>query len=122
MSETRTYTGGCHCGAVRYRVTTRLEQVVSCNCSICSKTGTLLAFAPATDFELVAGEGALADYQFGKKHIHHLFCTRCGVRSFSRGTRPDGAQVVALNARCLEGVDVAAIPVRPFDGKSLPLD
>jgi len=35
MAETTTYTGGCHCGAVRYRVTAKLESAITCNCSIC---------------------------------------------------------------------------------------
>ena len=121
MAET-TYAGGCHCGAVRFRVTTKLETAMTCNCSICSKTGTLLAFAPVAQFELVDGRDALSDYQFGKKRIHHLFCRHCGIRSFSRGVAPDGGEVVAVNVRCLDGVDVGSLALRPFDGKSLPLD
>ena len=122
MAEARTYAGGCHCGAVRFQVSAAVDAVVSCNCSICSRTGALLAFAPADAFRLDRGEDVLTDYQFGKKRIHHLFCSRCGVRSFSRGSAPDGRQMVAINVRCLEGVDVASIPVRAFDGKSLPID
>ncbi len=122
MAEEKTYEGGCHCGAVRYRVSLALERVIACNCSICSKTGTLLAFAPVTRFELVQGEDVLADYQFGKKRIHHLFCTRCGVRSFSRATGKDGQPSMAINVRCLDGVDVSTVPLKPFDGKSLPID
>ncbi len=122
MAEEKTYEGGCHCGAVRYRVALALEQVIACNCSICSKTGTLLAFAPASRFELLRGEDALGDYQFGKKRIHHLFCTRCGIRSFTRAKKPTGEPVVAINVRCLEGVDPDAIPVKRFDGRALPLE
>jgi hypothetical protein len=119
MADT-TYAGGCHCGAVRFRVATKLETVVTCNCSICSKTGALLTFVPAAQFELLGGEEALGDYQFGKKRVHHLFCKRCGVRPFGRGVRPDGNEVVAVNVRCLDGVDLAALAPKPFDGKSLP--
>ncbi len=121
MAET-TYTGGCHCGAVRYRVTMDLEFAVACNCSICSRTGTLLAFAPASRFELVSGADALTDYQFGRKRIHHLFCSRCGIRSFARGAMPNGDPVAAVNVRCLDGVDLDAVPLRKFDGRSLPID
>ncbi len=35
------YTGGCHCGAVRFEVTGKIEEVVVCNCSICAKTAYL---------------------------------------------------------------------------------
>jgi hypothetical protein len=121
MAE-KTYDGGCHCGAVRYRVALDLQSAVSCNCSICSKTGSMLAFAPADRFQVLSGEGALTDYQFGKKRIHHFFCKSCGIRSFARGKAPDGREVAAVNVRCLDGIDLSAVPVRTFDGKSLPMD
>ena len=122
MAEEKTYTGGCHCGAVRYRVKLALEGAITCNCSICQKTGTMLAFAPAAKFELLSGEGALTDYQFGKKHIHHLFCSRCGVRSFARGAMPNGDPVAAVNVRCLEGVELEKVPTKHYDGRSVPID
>jgi hypothetical protein len=122
MAETTTYTGGCHCGAVRYRVSAKLDGAMTCNCSICSKTGTMLTFVPAAAFELERGADALSDYQFGRKNIHHLFCNRCGIRSFARGTHPKLGDMVAVNLRCLDGVDLAALPVKQFDGKSLPVD
>jgi hypothetical protein len=122
VSEAKTYTGGCHCGAVRYEVRMKLQGVIICNCSICSKTGTMLAFVPASEFALKAGEDALTDYQFGKKNIHHLFCRRCGVRSFARGRMPDGSPIAAINVRCLDGVDLASVSVQQYDGRSVPID
>jgi hypothetical protein len=122
MSEPTTYHGSCHCGAVQYEVKAKLEGAVTCNCSICSKTGTVLAFAPAAEFRLISGQDALQDYQFGKKRLHHLFCSRCGVRAFGRGTGPDGSEMVALNLRCVDGVDLSTLPVRQFDGRSRPID
>jgi hypothetical protein len=119
MEETKTWSGGCHCGQVRYEVASNLEDLVSCNCSICQKRGWILAFVPETQFRLLAGSDDLTDYQFNKKAIHHLFCKTCGVSSFSRGERPDGAQMVAINVRCLEGIDPAKLSPRIFDGRSL---
>jgi hypothetical protein len=122
MAE-KTYDGGCHCGAVRYRVVLDLESpAITCNCSICSKTGTMLSFAPAERFQLLSGQDALIDYQWGRKHIHHLFCKRCGIRSFARGTAPDGRETAAVNVRCLDGIDLAALPTKAFDGRKLPMD
>jgi hypothetical protein len=113
-----THQGGCHCGAVRYAVDIDLSKpVTQCNCSICARTGALLSFVPATAFKLVKGEDAVTDYQFGKRHIHHLFCRTCGVRSFARGEGPQGP-MVAINARCLDDVDATTLDVRHFDGKS----
>lgn len=120
MSDAKKYTGGCHCGRVRYEVTADLAQpVIACNCSICNKSGSLLTFVPAAAFDLLSGADALVDYQFAKKQIHHLFCPTCGVRSFARGAAPDGTEMIAVNARCLDDVDIGALTLHPFDGKSL---
>jgi hypothetical protein len=119
VTEATTYEGGCHCGNVRYEVDTDLDSVMSCNCSICQKRGSLLTFVPAAQFRLRSGADSLADYQFNKKTIHHLFCKNCGVGSFARGTGPDGAEMIAVNVRCLDGIDVSALTITPFDGRSL---
>jgi hypothetical protein len=113
------YIGSCHCGVVRYEVDMAIEKVLSCNCSICSRKGSLLAFTPAANFKLLKGNTDLSDYQFGKKTIHHLFCKHCGVSSFSNGVAPDGTMMVAVNVRCLEEFDFAKLPVDYFDGKNL---
>ena len=119
MSQPSTYQGSCHCGAVRYAVETDLSQVISCNCSMCSRAGTLLSFVPSDKFKLEQGSDAVSDYQFNKHLIHHLFCKTCGIKSFSRGKNRSGADMVAINVRCLEGVDPAKLEVRHFDGRSL---
>jgi hypothetical protein len=119
MSEAKNYSGGCHCGQVRFDVTADLGNIYSCNCSICVKRGTLLTFVPAESFALRAGAEDLVDYQFNKRVIHHLFCGQCGVGSFSRGLGPDGKEMVAVNVRCLDGVDLSALKLTPFDGKNL---
>ena len=119
MAEPRTYTGGCHCGAVRFEVTAALDPVISCNCSICQKRGLLLIFAPPDRFKLLSGADRLADYQFNKRVIHHLFCPDCGVEAFARGVGPDGKEMIALNVRCLDGVDPDSLTLTPFDGRSL---
>jgi hypothetical protein len=74
----------------------------------------------AESFALRAGSDDLKDYQFGKKSIHHLFCAQCGVAAFSRGMSPKGGgEMIALNVRCLDDVDLATVKVNPFDGRSL---
>jgi hypothetical protein len=49
--------------------------------------------------------------------MHRLFCGTCGIRSFGRYSA-DGQAKVAVNLRCLEGVDVGRLEVQTFDGKS----
>jgi hypothetical protein len=69
-------------------------------------------------FTLVSGEDALSDYQFNKHAIHHLFCATCGIKSFARGKGRDGGDNVAINVRCLDGVELDALNVTKFDGRS----
>ncbi|HEY4104878.1 MAG TPA: GFA family protein [Polyangiaceae bacterium] len=119
MAETKTYTGSCHCGKVRYEVTMALESLGECNCSICSRAGYRMTFVKADQFKLLSGEDALTDYQFNKHNIHHWFCATCGIRSFGSGTGPDGEKMHMINARCLADVDIDAFELKKYDGKRL---
>lgn len=118
-TSTRSYRGGCHCGAVRYTVETDLAQVIECNCSHCSRKGFLLTFVGPDQFELTAADDALTEYRFNTHAIEHVFCKTCGVQSFARGKAPQsGQEMRAVNVRCLEDVDLAALTITPVDGKS----
>jgi len=108
-------TGGCHCGRVRFEVDGAPQEIVECNCSICSRKGYLHWIVPRAAFRLVSGAEELSTYRFGTGTAQHHFCRHCGVASFYvPRSHPDGIDV---NARCLEGVDVGALPRRPFDGR-----
>lgn len=114
-----THTGGCHCGKVRFEVKSDLASIIACNCSHCGVKSLLLTFVGASDFTLLSGEDALTEYRFNKHLIEHLFCSTCGVQPFGRGATPDGVATVAVNVRCLDNVDVDALTITPFDGKSI---
>jgi hypothetical protein len=117
MTKTK-HTGSCHCGKVGYDVQLDLtKEVMSCNCSICSKRGHLLSFASAEDFTIIKGEEHLQDYLFYKKNIHHLFCKTCGISSFARGTNKDGSAMYAINVRCLDGIEIDKLKVQQVNGK-----
>ena len=119
MGELQSHTGGCHCGKVRYQVKIDLSTpVISCNCSMCGRVGSLLSFVPAQQFTLLSGEDSLTDYQFNKHVIHHLFCKTCGIKPFARGSGPKGP-TVAINMRSLDDVDVEKLAVKHVDGKRL---
>jgi hypothetical protein len=119
MASAQRHTGGCHCGRVRYEVDTDLAQVIACNCSICSKRGLLLSFVAADKFTLISGDGEQTVYHFNKGAIDHLFCKTCGVASYAEGKKPDGQAMVAINVRCLDGIDLDSLTLTPVDGRSL---
>lgn len=118
----RLYTGGCHCGAVRYEVDLDLSQgTFRCNCSICAKGRAWLAPAPAGTFRLLQGEDVLSRYQFNEHRIEHLFCGRCGIKSFAKGTNSRGEQLHVVVVSCLDGIEdaeLAALPVAYLDGRN----
>ncbi len=120
MSETQTYEGSCHCGNVKFEVTMAPPaKAYACNCSICSRAGWLLGFAKGDTFQLHHAPDAVTDYQFGKMKTHHFFCKTCGCRAYSKGTDKDGTPTLAVNLRCVAGIDATKLPVETFDGASL---
>jgi hypothetical protein len=110
----KTYTGGCHCGAVRYTVDMDLEKAVTCNCSHCKKKGFVLTFAEKEAFKVTEGEDSLTDYFFNKNAIRHRFCKTCGTQSFSEGV---AFPQVAINVNCLDDVDASTLTTSEFNGK-----
>lgn len=114
------YTGGCQCGAVRFRVEATLDGAITCNCSRCQRLGAVLVFAPRAGFVLEAGDGATAEYLFNRHAVSHRFCRTCGIESFAFGSMPDGTEMVAVNVNCLDGVDPRAVAAtaRHVDGRS----
>ena len=108
--------GGCHCGAVRYRVTVRSHEAVECNCSVCAKKGYLHLIVAEEDFELLRGADAITTYTFGTHTAKHHFCNRCGVHSYYRPrSHPERVDV---NIRCLDGVEPSDFSYYSFDGQS----
>jgi hypothetical protein len=110
------FEGGCHCGRVRFRVIADLAQVSECNCSMCSKKGFLHLIVPPEQFKLLRGKDELTTYQFNTGTAKHWFCRNCGIHAFYV-PRSD-PEKIDVNARCLEGVDIAALSPRRFDGKN----
>jgi hypothetical protein len=110
-----TYTGSCHCGQVTFELDGEIRGVVECNCSVCRRKGALWHAATDEQLRITSGEADLGLYQFGTRTARHYFCKRCGMSPFSR-PRLDPSRWV-VNVRCLEGVDVKSLPVRPFDGE-----
>jgi hypothetical protein len=114
-----TYKGSCHCGQVAFEVEGELTEVLDCNCSICSRKGALLWFVPRRQFRLLTSEDSVSTYRFNKHVIGHKFCPACGIHPFGEGKDPAGNEIAAINARCLEGVDLESLKVQQFDGRSL---
>jgi len=109
--------GGCHCGAIRFRFETSIAvELLACNCSICTRTGFLHLIVPHTDFALERGEDALTWYRFGTGAANHLFCSQCGIKSFYQPRSHPKAW--SINWHCLDEGHGLEASILPFDGRN----
>lgn len=112
--------GSCHCGKTEFTAEGKIEQVLECNCSYCSRKGFLLWFVPRDKFKYSAPDDGLKQYFFNKHAIEHLFCKECGVECFGFAKDPSsGAEIVGVNARCITDIDLNSLKRIPHDGKSV---
>lgn len=113
------YQGSCHCGKIAFEVEGDIDGALACNCSICQRKGSLLWFVPRSALTLLTPERDIATYTFNKHQIKHRFCSTCGMHPYGEGAAPDGSVMAAINIRCLENIDLHAIPVQHYDGRAL---
>jgi len=113
-----TQQGSCHCGRIKFEVDGDIDSGLSCNCSICQRKGSLLWFVPRPALRLSTPESDLATYTFNHHVIQHHFCPTCGIHPFGEGKMPNGEPMAAVNIRCIEGIDLEAVPVKHYDGRA----
>jgi hypothetical protein len=83
-------TGGCLCGAVRYRVTGNPEATSLCHCDSCRRStgGPSLAWAIFAEPSVAITEGELAEHQ-SSPGVYRGFCASCGTSlTYRRDNRP----------------------------------
>ena len=112
------YKGSCHCGNIAFEAEGEIKGAMACNCSICSRKGSLLWFVPRDQLRLTSQKNE-GTYTFHKHVIKHHFCQTCGMHPYAEANDKQGNPMAAINIRCLEGVDLASVPVKNFDGRAL---
>lgn len=123
--QASTHRASCHCGDIALEITGDIDVVSDCDCSICSKSGFVHWFAPASAVtiryrgERLASADALPAYVWGTGIARHHACPRCGIAPLRRPRlRPD---LLSVNVRCIDGVDLASLDRRRqhFEGSRL---
>jgi hypothetical protein len=111
-------TGSCHCGKIAYTLDEEAPtKAISCNCSMCRRTGALHHFSTPDKFTLKGSRDDLETYQFNKHVITYNRCKICGASPFAEGKRPDGKDMVEINLRCAD-IDLDTLEITEFDGAS----
>lgn len=110
--------GECHCGAVKFKFKSAVTVLTTCDCSICKMKNALMLKVHENEFELIAGENSLTEYQFHTKTARHFFCRICGIYPFHRKrVTPD---YYGINVNCLRDFPVDGFIVRETNGSNMP--
>jgi hypothetical protein len=72
--------GGCHCGAVRYKVSGEPQHVALCHCSDCRKSAgaPMVAWAAFAEDEFTLLQGELTVFNSSGTALRS-FCPKCGT-------------------------------------------
>jgi hypothetical protein len=115
------FSGGCHCGQVRYLIKGRVLNGVNCHCSICRKAngGAFSSYlvVPEEAFEIVLGQDLLTRYALSEEGEKH-FCRICGSAVFNRNQRYPGVTIVHLGS--LDAVETFSPTINMFCESRLP--
>ncbi len=85
-------TGGCQCGAVRYRATEPLGRANYCHCRMCQRaTGNL--FAPLVTAKGIEIDGEVARFA-SSNAAERCFCPACGTPLFFAPVGRDGVELM----------------------------
>lgn len=113
----RNYDGSCHCGKIRFRASLDLRESIVCDCSICTKKGSIVNRVSDADFEPLTSLDDLNLYTFNKQIAKHYFCPNCGVHPFHRPR--SYPELWGINVRCLAGVRIDDIEPKQVHGSKL---
>lgn len=120
--EKKWYLGNCHCAAIKFKVllpSLDEHEVKTCNCSICSRNGYILAYPPREDLVYLRGEDSMKGYYFNDKLAEHKFCSKCGSSILVDPHGKFGDQDwVGVNVRMFQGIELDQLKIEAVDGKN----
>ena len=106
----------CHCGAVRFEISSKPKSVTKCNCSICRKLGAKWAYYHPDEVKVICEPDASGIYMWNDRDIEFHHCRTCGCTTHYEGLGEKPRR--AVNARLMKTQDIEGVPVRLFDGAS----
>ena len=111
------YQGTCHCGAVGFEIDADIEELTTCDCSLCVMKNAVMTRVPEADLKILRGEERLRLYQWNTKVAEHFFCDTCGIYVFHRKRAMQDH--FGVNVFCLQGLDPSQVPVRQTEGETM---
>jgi hypothetical protein len=108
------YAGSCHCGAVRFSIDATIDELTTCDCSLCVRKNAVMAMVPERALTVLEGYAMLGLYQWNTRVAKHYFCRQCGIYVFHR--KRSAPEYYGVNVFCLENFDRASVPLRAKAG------
>lgn len=108
--------GACHCGAVKYEFNDDIEFGTKCNCSICSRLGTVWIYSEPENIKIISDKNAAIVYSFGDKNRVFHSCKTCGTTTQWQSTDVTKINRMAVNLNMADKSFVEKTKVRHFDG------
>lgn len=107
----------CHCGETNISIDANPpDYLLSCNCSLCKRYGTLWSYYSKDKFKIESNAG-LDKYSWGEKqNLAFVRCKACGCITHWEGLLGAKVDRVGVNSRLFTNLDFTTIRVRPFDG------
>ncbi len=105
----------CHCGAVSIEVDEAPDTVTCCNCSICRRTGALMAYYSPRQVRFTPSPPSTDTYIWGDKSIVFHRCKICGCATHWSAVDP-AYDRMGVNARLLDPEIFSKARIRRFDG------
>jgi len=116
-------TGGCLCGAIRYRVDAPVTELRHCHCGNCQKAsgsvGTVGAAIASSAFRITQGTpkrySAVAD---SGRTLHRFFCGECGSPLYSQ--RENTPETMVVRAGTFDDADDLKITMHIWTARARP--
>src|SRR5262245_8300096 len=106
----------CHCGAARLEVPRAPRRLTSCNCSICRRYGSLMAYYKASEVRRKYRRRDVQTYAWGDHDLRFVRCRTCGCILHWEPARRNLPDRMGVNARNFDPKVIANARIRRFDG------
>jgi hypothetical protein len=111
--------GSCHCGDVRFSIDWDIDELTTCDCSLCVKRNAVMVKVPEKALTILQGNERLSHYQWNTLRAHHYFCSACGIYVFHR--KRAASDHYGVNIFCIDGFDPTSISVRATEGANMTI-
>ena len=117
------FTGGCLCGAIRYKVRGDLLRILNCHCDDCRRTtGSSFATIVFVDeSDLAINQGTPKSFEHANDNgatMSKQFCGDCGTQLFGKGSR--SGSMIGVKVGTIDDASFVRPAIDLFVSRKLP--